>query len=134
MISGEHISQPMYFEDINSTPYIKTIMNGMLVKNLKTKDKSEEYILKNNMYGYNDQSLDKLRKCLVKGKIDVGKMKKENLAVIRIPNPINAANKKPYVANFKVGDKIRVAFSKDGTNSEEGWTINYNDDSYEYDE
>ena len=134
LTSRVHISEPMYFEDINSKPYIKEIMNGMLVRNLKATDKSEEYILKNNMYGYDDKSLDKLKKYLVKGEIDVNKMKKENIAVIRIPNPINTANKNPYVANFKIGDKIRIAFSTKGTNSEEDWKVNYNDESYEYKE
>lgn len=134
MLSSEHISEPMYFENLNSTPYIKDLMNGMLVKNLKATDKLEEYILKDNMYGYDDKSLAKLRKYLVKGKIDIDRMKKENLAIVRIPNPINTENKRPYVANFKVGDEIRVAFSNKGTNSEESWKINYNDDSYEYKE
>ncbi len=134
MTSREHISEPMYFEDVNSKPYTKDIMNGMLVKNLKAADRSEEYILKNNMYGYDDESLDKLRKYLVKGEIDIDKMKKENIAVIRIPNPVNTENKNPYVANFKIGDKVRIAFSTKGTNTEEGWKVNYNDESYEYKE
>lgn len=124
----------MYFEDVNSKPYTKDIMNGMLVKNLKAADRLEEYILKNNMYGYDDESLDKLRKYLVKGEIDIDKMKKENIAVIRIPNPVNTENKNPYVANFKIGDKARIAFSTKGTNTEEGWKVNYNDESYEYKE
>lgn len=134
MLSKDTIAEPLYFESVNNSPYAKDIMNGMMVKNEKAKGKEDEYILKSTMYGYDDSLLKKLEKYVVKGKIDIKKMKNEDIAIIRIPHPYNTENKAPYVADIKIGDKIKVAFKVDGTNSEDSWRVNYNDEGYIYKE
>ena len=45
----------------------------------------DNYLLKQKLKGFNDEMLKSLNEYLVSGKIDIEKMKKENLAVVYMP-------------------------------------------------
>lgn len=130
MLSDNNITEPMYFEQINSYPYINELMNGMLVKNESYKNINDKYILKNITYGYDDELLKKLNKYISKGEININDMRNKNIAVVRIPHPTNSNKQSPYVVDMKIGDTIKVAFKNNGTNTEQAWQQNYNDNNY----
>jgi putative ABC transport system permease protein len=114
-LKKENIAEPLYFEQINDSPYFKEVLNGLLVK----EPNSDEYILKNDIYGYDDKLLKEMKKYVKKGQIDIEKMKKEKIAIIAIPHPMNTKHLSPDVVNLKVGDKITESFRKDGDTGEE---------------
>ncbi|MGL5713420.1 MAG: FtsX-like permease family protein, partial [Paraclostridium sp.] len=109
-LKESEILEPKYFEQQNSYPYNKNVLNGLL-----TKDKdNEQYILKNIIYGYDDNLLKELDKYLLDGSMDINKMKSENIALVKIPHPIG-----PNVVDIKVGDTVKVTFREDGNSSPE---------------
>ncbi|HHV73344.1 MAG TPA: ABC transporter permease [Thermoanaerobacterium sp.] len=114
-LKKENIAEPLYFEQINDSPYFKEVLNGLLVK----EPNSDEYILKNDIYGYDDKLLKEMKKYVKEGQIDIEKMKKGKIAIIAIPHPMNTKHLSPNVVNLKVGDKITESFRKDGDTGEE---------------
>ncbi|CEN23308.1 ABC transporter permease [[Clostridium] sordellii] len=108
ILDKSKVSEPDYFEQKNSTPYNKNVLNGLLVQ----KENSNDVIIKHNIYGYDEKLLKGLEKYLKNGEIDLNKMKNEPIALINIPHPIG-----PNVLNLKVGDKVKVTFRVDGNSS-----------------
>lgn len=108
LINRARIADKPYFDWLNDTKFYKTVIKGVLVK----KNDTGKYILKNNMWGYNEAELKQLKKYLVAGDINIQKMKSEPVIVLTMPMPY----KKP-VLNIKVGNTIKVRFQKNKTPS-----------------
>ncbi|MEG0856173.1 MAG: ABC transporter permease, partial [Terrisporobacter sp.] len=97
--------------------YVKDVLNGSLIN-----DKANDtYLMKQKLKGYNDEMLKSLDDYLVSGKIDIEKMKKENLAVVYMPyiyddngmkSKVLGANTGSPLANIKVGDTVTVKYPK----------------------
>lgn len=113
-IELDKINRLDYYDILGSTPYFKDF--PVLTKN-KTTDK---YTLEQRLRGYNDEMINSLEKYLVSGSINLEKMKKENLAIVYVPQ-ISKTNKysKSYipgvgtpVVDMKVGDTIKVKYPK----------------------
>ena len=77
--------------------------------------------MKQKLKGYNDEMLKSLKDYLVSGKIDIEKMKKENLAVVYMPyiyddngmkSKVLGGNTGTPLANIKVGDTVTVKYPK----------------------
>lgn len=130
-IEVDKINRLDYYETINSTPYYKKYP-------LFTKNKTTgKYTLKQKLKGYNDEMIRSLEKYLVSGSINLEKMKKENLAIVYVPE-ISKTQKytKTYIpgegtpaVDIKVGDTIKVKYPKNGIDQELYETLK---DNYEY--
>ncbi len=114
MLDKSDIAEPRYFEQKNEAPYNKEVLNGLLVNDKNGKD----VILKNNVYGYDDKLLKESKKFLLDGKIDINKMKNEDIALIKIPHPLG-----PNVVDIRVGDKVKITFREDGQSGDEYFRI-----------
>ena len=114
-LKEENIAEPFYFEQKNDSGYFGEVLNGLLVK----EPDGDEYILKNDIYGYDDMLLEEMKKFTKEGQIDIEKMKKEKIAIIAIPHPKNTKHLSPDVVNLKVGDKITEYFRIDGDTGED---------------
>ena len=135
-IEVNKINRLDYYEAINSTPYYK--LNPLFIKNKTT----GKYTLKQKLKGYNDEMIKSLEKYLVSGNINLKKMKKENLAIVYVPE-ISKTQK--YTKTFtpgegtpavdiKVGDTIKVKYPKGGmdTGLYESLKDNYEYLEYEF--
>ncbi|MCR1954634.1 ABC transporter permease [Clostridioides mangenotii] len=110
-LEKSQIAEPLYFKQKNSSNYAKKVLNGLLTEDKET----GEVLLKNGVYGYDDSLLKELDKYLLDGEINIAKMKKENIVLIKIPHPIG-----PNVVDLKIGDKIKVTFKEDFYLGEDG--------------
>lgn len=135
-IEVNKINRLDYYEAMNSTPYYK--LNPLFIKNKTT----GKYTLKQKLKGYNDEMIKSLEKYLVSGNINLKKMKKENLAIVYVPE-ISKTQK--YTKTFtpgegtpavdiKVGDTIKVKYPKGGmdTGLYESLKDNYEYLEYEF--
>lgn len=135
-IEVNKINRLDYYEAINSTPYYK--LNPLFIKNKTT----GKYTLKQKLKGYNDEMIKSLEKYLVSGNINLKKIKKENLAIVYVPE-ISKTQK--YTKTFtpgegtpavdiKVGDTIKVKYPKGGmdTGLYESLKDNYEYLEYEF--
>ncbi|MCC0784402.1 FtsX-like permease family protein [Clostridioides sp. ES-S-0108-01] len=130
-IELDKINKLDYYEIMNSTPYHKDY--PLLTKNKTT----GKYTLTQKLRGYNDEMINSLEKYLVSGSINLEKMKKENLAIVYVPQ-ISKTNKynKSYipgvgtpVVNIKVGDTIKIKYPKGEIDTELYFSQK---DNYEY--
>lgn len=120
-LEKSQIAEPLYFEQVNSFPYVEKVLNGLL-----TEDKeSKKVMLKNSVYGYDDNLLKGLGKYLLDGEINIDKMKKENTVLITIPHPLG-----PNVVDLKVGDKIKVTYKENFYLGEDGLKMNLKHGKY----
>ena len=125
-----------FIEQLNNGGYTGSVLNGLLFKDKK----SDKYLLKQKLKGFNDEMLKSLDKYVVSGKIDIEKMKKENLAVIYMPYIVDTfygtknvvvGGGKP-LANIKVGDTVTIKYPKGKIdNVESYWKAK---DNLEYEE
>lgn len=125
-----------FIEQLNNGGYTGDVLNGLLFKDKK----SDKYLLKQKLKGFNDEMLKSLDKYVVSGKIDIEKMKKENLAVIYMPYIVDTfygtknvvvGGGKP-LANIKVGDTVTIKYPKGKIdNVESYWKAK---DNLEYEE
>lgn len=135
-IEVNKINRLDYYEAINSAPYYKK--NPLFIKNKTT----GKYTLKQKLKGYNDEMINSLEDYLVSGSINLKKMKKENLAIVYVPE-ISETQK--YTKTFtpgegtpaidiKVGDTIKVKYPKAGmdTGLYESLKDNYEYLEYEF--
>lgn len=93
-----------YFEIENSLEYNKKVLNGLLTEDQNT----GKFILKNNVYGYDESLLKELDKYLLDGKLDIDKMNNEDIALITIPHPFESK-----IVDLKIGDKLKVSYRED---------------------
>lgn len=104
-------------KQLDSEIYVRDVLNGSLID-----DKSSDtYLMKQKLKGYNDEMIKSLEDYLVSGKIDIEKMKKENLAVVYMPyiyddngtkGKVLGGNTGSPLANIKVGDTVTVKYPK----------------------
>ncbi len=135
-IEKKRILDMEFFEGLSKGGYYGEVLNGLLIE---SKNK-EEYLIKQQLKGYNDEMLNELNNHLVSGEIDKEKMKKENLAVVYIPYTYELFKGyrdvgdhtygKPIV-DIKVGDTVKVKHPKGKIDTEEYWKGRGN---YEYEE
>ncbi|RDY28094.1 ABC transporter permease [Romboutsia weinsteinii] len=122
-----------YFDIINNDYRGTGLFKGYLVEDKKT----NELILKNNLRGYDDNALNKLKNYVESGEIDIEKMKNEDLAVVYIPNAneenTQSIGGKPVV-DIKVGDKVKVKFRDNKIFNESCYTMEDTDSEYIYKE
>lgn len=109
ILNEKDIANRKYFDNLNigvSDMYF----NSYLAKEKNT----NEFLLKSSFRGYNEEALKKLRDYVIDGNIDIGKMKKEKLAVLYIPQ----TNKDSFttlpqgesVLDIKPGDTVNIKF------------------------
>lgn len=108
-LDSKDINNFKYFDEINEKPYNKKALNGLFVKC------ENNYILKNNIYGYDKNNLNAQKPFITSGNVDMNKMEKENVALIYIPKSSVFTKSKDTspVLNLKVGDTVKVKFRKD---------------------
>lgn len=97
--------------------YFKDVLNGTIMED----EDINNYLVKQKLKGFNDEMLKSLNEYLVSGKIDIEKMKKENLAVVYIPyiyenygtrDIVLGRNTGEPLVNIKVGDTVTVKYPK----------------------
>ncbi|MCC3863581.1 ABC transporter permease [Terrisporobacter petrolearius] len=125
-----------FIDQLNNGGYTGSVLNGLLFKDKK----SDQYLLKQKLKGFNDEMLKSLDKYVVSGKIDIEKMKNENLAVIYMPYIVDTfygtknvvvGGGKP-LSNIKVGDTVTIKYPKGKIdNVESYWKAK---DNLEYEE
>lgn len=116
LLGNREIIDKDYFEYLNGAPFYKGVLKGILVK----KDDTGQFILKNNLWGYDDDELKQLKKNLIQGEINIEKIKSGSTVVLTVP-----VRPQKSVLSIKVGDTIKVRFQKNN----EPYYI-YNDDQY----
>lgn len=136
VMNEKDITNKDYFEFINKSIRGKGLFKGYLVKD----NKNNELILKQNLRGYDEKALNKLNDYLIEGKIDIEKMKNEDLAVVYVPRvakekykegtSYNLVDNGTPVSNIKVGDTVKVKFREDGKRSIEFCTLEDKDAKY----
>jgi len=104
-------------KQLDSEIYVRDVLNGTLID-----DKSSDtYLMKQKLKGYNDEMIKSLEDYLVSGKIDIEKMKKENLAVVYMTyiyddngtkDKVLGGNTGSPLANIKVGDTVTIKYPK----------------------
>ncbi len=126
-----------FIKQNDEEPYFKKVLNGTIMK-----DKNiNNYLVKQKLKGFNDEMLKSLNDYLVSGKIDIEKMKKENLAVVYMPyiyenhgdrDIVLGGNTGDPLANIKVGDTVTVKYPKGKIEDiQKYWQ---GKDNYEYEE
>lgn len=103
LLDDREITDKDYFKYINSTPFYKDVLKGLLVK----KGGKDQCILKNNLWGYDDDELKQLRKYLIQGEINIEKIKSGSTVVLTLPED----SQKPALG-IKTGDTVKVRFQK----------------------
>ena len=136
VMNEKDITNKDYFEHINKSIRGKNLFKGYLVKD----NTNNELILKQNLRGYDKKALNKLNDYLIEGKIDIEKMKNEDLAVVYVPRVVEQKDKEGTsynlvdngtpVANIKVGDTVKVKFREDGKRPIEFCTLEDKDAKY----
>ena len=136
VMNEKDITNKDYFEFINKSIRGKNLFKGYLVKD----NINNELILKQNLRGYDEKALNKLNDYLIEGKIDIEKMKNEDLAVVYVPRVVEQKDKEGTsynlvdngtpVANIKVGDTVKVKFREDGKRPIEFCTLEDKDAKY----
>ena len=135
ILNKEDILDMKFIEDL-SNGYAGSVLNGLLAKDKET----GKYLLKQKLKGFNDEMLKSLDEYVISGKIDIEKMKKENLAVIYMPQIAEnfygmkniVIGKGNPLANIKVGDIVTVKYPKGKiTDGEAYWKAK---DNLEYEE
>ncbi|WP_236878365.1 ABC transporter permease, partial [Clostridioides difficile] len=114
ILNKDNINNMNYFEKVNKSAYNKKALNGLLVK------KDNEYILKSNLYGYDNSSIDAQKSFVISGDIDLDKMNNGNVAILYMPDPslfTNIKDSRP-VLNLKVGDIVKLRFRSDYVSDE----------------
>ncbi|MEG1409739.1 MAG: ABC transporter permease [Terrisporobacter sp.] len=126
-----------FIKQLDEGTYVKDVLNGSLI-NDKVND---NYLMKQKLKGYNDEMLKSLDDYLVSGKIDIDKMKEENLAVVYMPYIYDDNGRKDQLlgrttdfplANIKVGDTVTVKYPKGKI--EDGQVYWQGKDNYEYED
>lgn len=133
VMDKKDILNQKYFDYINNDYRGDGLFKGYLVKDKKT----NELIMKNNLRGYDDNALNKLKNYVESGEIDIEKMKKEDLAIVYIPksnedNVESIAGKN--VLDIKVGDTVKLKFREDRQIDEAFYTMEDTDAKYIYKE
>ncbi|GAA0865106.1 ABC transporter permease [Paraclostridium tenue] len=136
VMNEKDITNKDYFEHINKSIRGKNLFKGYLVKD----NTNNELILKQNLRGYDKKALNKLNDYLIEGKIDIEKMKNEDLAVVYVPRVVEQKDKEGTVynlvdngtpvANIKAGDTVKVKFREDGKRPIEFCTLEDKDAKY----
>lgn len=137
VLDKEDILDMKFIEDLSSNGYTKRVLNGLLAKDKET----GKYLLKQKLKGFNDEMLKSLDEYVISGKIDIEKMKTENLAVIYMPHIVDTfygskdkvvGGGKP-LADIKVGDTVTIKYPKDKIiDGESYWKAKDNLDYEEY--
>ncbi len=106
-----------FIKELDNEIYVKDVLNGSLID-----DKiNDTYLMKQKLKGYNDEMLKSLDDYLVSGKIDIDKMKKENLVVVYMPyiyddngmkSKVLGTNAGSPLANINVGDTVTIKYPK----------------------
>lgn len=106
-----------FIKELDNEIYVKDVLNGSLID-----DKiNDTYLMKQKLKGYNDEMLKSLDDYLVSGKIDIDKMKKENLVVVYMPyiyddngmkSKALGTNAGSPLANINVGDTVTIKYPK----------------------
>lgn len=136
LLDKEDILDMKFIEDLSSNGYTGSVLNGLLAKDKET----GKYLLKQKLKGFNDEMLKSLDEYVINGKIEIEKMKKENLAVIYMPHIVDTfygsknivvGGGKP-LADIKVGDTVTIKYPKGKiTDGEAYWKAK---DNLEYEE
>lgn len=137
VLDKEDILDMGFIEELNNGLYTKSVLNGLLAKDKET----GKYLLKQKLKGFNDEMLKSLDEYVISGKIDIEKMKTENLAVIYMPHIVDTfygskdkvvGGGKP-LADIKVGDTVTIKYPKDKIiDGESYWKAKDNLDYEEY--
>ena len=137
ILDKEDILDMKFIEDLSSNGYTGSVLNGLLAKDKET----GKYLLKQKLKGFNDEMLKSLDEYVISGKIDIEKMKTENLAVIYMPHIVDTfygskdivvGGGKP-LADIKVGDTVTIKYPKGKiTDGEAYWKAKDNLDYDEY--
>ena len=112
ILEEKDILNQKYFDNLNYGAS-DTFFHSYLGKDKNT----GELILKDNFRGYNDAALEKLKNYLLTGTIDISRMKKDDLAIVYIPQVNEKFNRQPLrdgksALDIKAGDKINIKFRK----------------------
>ncbi|WP_042275307.1 ABC transporter permease [[Clostridium] dakarense] len=134
-LGKKDILDMQFFDESTKGGYFGKVLNGLLMKDKE----NDGYLLKQKLKGFNDEMLKSLNDYLISGKIDIEKMKKENLAVIYMPHTYKdsygtrdtvVGGGEPIV-DIKVGDTVKVKIPKGKIDGEKYWK---GQDNYEYKE
>lgn len=105
ILDEDQLLMKEFFKESNESPRLKEYFNGIC-----TKDKNNnKYLLKSNIYGYDDIMINNLKDYLIDGDIDKNKMNKDNSVLVRLPMDGTGSYKS---LDIKVGDKIKVKYQK----------------------
>lgn len=134
-LGKKDILDMQFFDENNESIYTKNVLNGLLIEDKK----NNGYLLKQKLKGFNDEMLKSLNDYVISGKIDIEKMKKENLAVVYVPHTYETfygtrntvvGGGEPIV-DIKVGDTVKVKVPEGQIDGEKYWKAQ---DNYEYKE
>ena len=117
VLSKKDLLEKDFIKELDNEIYVKDVLNGSLID-----DKiNDTYLMKQKLKGYNDEMLKSLDDYLVSGKIDIDKMKKENLVVVYMPyiyddngmkSKVLGTNAGSPLANINVGDTVTIKYPK----------------------
>lgn len=111
-INKKDVNFPHFYDDINNNLYVKDVLGGIFTK----QSDNENYKMKGSLYGYSDESLEKLKPYLKEGNIDKNMMKNRNIALLKI----HCDGKGNPVFDFDIGDTIKIKFHKNTVIDEHG--------------
>lgn len=131
ILNESDISNKKYFDNLNES------VSDMYFNSYLGKDKNtNELLLKNSFRGYNDAALNKLKNYVIKGNINIKKMKEEDIAVLCVPqtneDSMSALPEGKSVLNIKPGDKVTVKFRENKTLDDKYYKLEDKNDKYIY--
>lgn len=111
VIPKDKVVFPDFFDIENKSDFYANVLNGVFTKIKNT----DNYLLKNCIYGYNDKLIKELKPYLLEGDINIEKMKNKDVILLRMPR----GGKRDYEFNIKPGDKITEKFLLNTENNNE---------------
>ncbi len=105
-IEKSKMKEKAYFDEQNKNSYYKEVVKGIY------KEKENSYIIKNTVYGYNDEAIKELNNHLLEGKVDVQRLKSGEACVLYYPayymNLKKKVDDRNLILGYKVGDYIEI--------------------------
>ncbi len=103
-IQEEKLTNKHFFDDANRDQRLKDFFNGICTET------NGGFLLKGNIYGYNEDMIHELREYLIEGSLSVQQMESEDGVIVCLPQ--DGGTLKFDTVNIKPGDVIEITVPK----------------------
>ena len=114
IMNDDKMLSKILWNEVNKVSYLKNSFGGIYTK---INNKSNNYLLRTGIYGYDDHMLNILKDYILEGEIDSEKMKHSNLILFKQIQ--DGGNGLYDLIDVKPGDTITICYQKSPTVSKE---------------